>query len=211
MISDYTILGLSQNASISEIKRAYRKKVKELHPDALNSSETIKSHFLFIEVCKAYERLCKTVVHEQAQNVNIQVNNQSDKTIARHKDPAYVYYKKACKYFELVHPSHWNINPTITLNGKTVEDNELQERTLNKVKSLVSLFPKAYYYFSIVVHEYQNSVWAEDSREKMGIIEKRMETYKKILESFITWNESQPLIKHGKDQYTNFYREYLNK
>ena len=56
---------------------------------------------------------------------------------------------------------------------------------------MVNLFPKAYYYFSIVVHDYPRSVWVNDSKEKMIIIEKRMKTYKKIIESFITWNNSQ--------------------
>ena len=45
-------------------------------------------------------------------------------------------------------------------------------------------FPKAYYYFSIVVHEYPESDWAFDAREKLGLIEARIGMYRKILESF---------------------------
>ncbi len=211
MINDYSILGLPQNASLSEIKKAYRLKVKVLHPDVSDSSTNLRNHYLFVEVCKAYERLCNKNNTERINEEIIQVNKKTDKALIKHKDPAYVYYKKACTYYELIHPSHWNINPTITINGKTDEENRIQKETMDKVKELVNLFPRAYYYFSIVVHEYQSSVWVQDSKEKMEIIEKRMKTYKKIIESFITWNQSQPLIRNGKNQYINFSKEYLNK
>ena len=69
-----------------------------------------------------------------------------------------------------------------------------EKETLEKVKELVSLFPKAYYYFSIVVHDYPNSVWVNDSKEKMEAIEKRMKIYKKIIESFIAWNDPHTRI-----------------
>jgi outer membrane protein assembly factor BamD (BamD/ComL family) len=49
---------------------------------------------------------------------------------------------------------------------------------------LVKLFPRAYYYFSIVVHEYPHSVWFQDAREKMTLIEERTTRYRKIIESF---------------------------
>ena len=40
MADYYKILGVSHNATLSEIRRAYRKKVKELHPDKTGTSET---------------------------------------------------------------------------------------------------------------------------------------------------------------------------
>ncbi len=50
----YKILGVSQNATASEIKRAYRKKAKELHPDLSSNAETSEK---FQELVKAYEIL----------------------------------------------------------------------------------------------------------------------------------------------------------
>lgn len=209
MISDYSVLGLPENASLPEIKKAYRLKVKALHPDVSDSSASIGNYYLFVEVCKAYERLCGKVTSGQNDEEAAPVKSQAGGQIIQHKDPAYAYYKKAYTYYERIHPSHWNTSQTITVNGKTDEENKLQKETMEKVKELVNLFPRAYYYFSIVVHEYPTSVWVQDSKDKMELIEKRMIRYKKIIESFITWNQSQPLIKNGKDQYVNFAKEYL--
>jgi len=39
----YAVLGLSPSASVSEIKRAFRKKIKELHPD-IPENQTIRQH-----------------------------------------------------------------------------------------------------------------------------------------------------------------------
>ena len=50
----YKILGVPQNATASEIKRAYRKKAKELHPDLSSGTETSAQ---FQELVKAYEIL----------------------------------------------------------------------------------------------------------------------------------------------------------
>ena len=50
----YKILGVPQNATAAEIKRAYRKKAKELHPDLSSGTETSAQ---FQELVKAYEIL----------------------------------------------------------------------------------------------------------------------------------------------------------
>lgn len=50
----YKILGVKRGATVSEIRRAYRKKVKELHPDASGTVETSPE---FRRVVRAYEIL----------------------------------------------------------------------------------------------------------------------------------------------------------
>jgi len=188
MISDFAILGISETNDISLIKKAFRTRVKALHPDIINDISEVNNHYLFVDVCNAYERLVKKSENYKSDNIQNKTVIDTNQSITQHKDPAYAYYKTACKYYELVHPSHWNLDHTITINGKTEEEYILQKETRDKVQELVSLFPKAYYYYSIVVHEYAESVWVHDSREKMILIEKRMKTYKKIIDSFISWN-----------------------
>ena len=52
----YDILGVSKTASNDEIKKAYRKLVKEYHPDN-NKERSNWAKKKFIEVTKAYEVL----------------------------------------------------------------------------------------------------------------------------------------------------------
>jgi curved DNA-binding protein CbpA len=49
----YAVLGVSRTASLSEIKRAYRKKAKELHPDTADTQDA----GLFALLARAYETL----------------------------------------------------------------------------------------------------------------------------------------------------------
>ena len=50
----YEILGISQDASIEEIKSTYRKKAKQLHPDVSKDNNTVDA---FKKVTEAYEVL----------------------------------------------------------------------------------------------------------------------------------------------------------
>ncbi|MBP5587561.1 MAG: DnaJ domain-containing protein [Treponema sp.] len=54
MADYYKILGVSRNATLSEIRRAYRSRVKELHPDKSGTSETSEE---FAKVVQAYKVL----------------------------------------------------------------------------------------------------------------------------------------------------------
>lgn len=57
MLYEYDqVLGVGQYASLEEIKRAYRKKAKLLHPDKSPSPE---AHQAFIFLTEAYECLTK--------------------------------------------------------------------------------------------------------------------------------------------------------
>ncbi|MBQ0162550.1 MAG: J domain-containing protein [Treponema sp.] len=53
----YKILGVKQDATLSEIRRAYRKKVKELHPDKTGTHTTTEE---FTQVVNAYRVLSDT-------------------------------------------------------------------------------------------------------------------------------------------------------
>jgi hypothetical protein len=191
MLNDYQILGIEYTSDINIVKSAFRKRIKELHPDLSTDDNVYKQHLLFVETCNAYKR----IVNQASKNKNHvkKLNNATPRTnilngIKLYSDPAYAFYKNGIRYYSKIHPSQWNIDTNRMLNTRIAGQDKDQEIIKEKIMELVRLFPKAYYYFSIVVHEYPESEWFIDAREKMDLIENRTMMYKKIIESFTTWN-----------------------
>lgn len=56
----YAILGLSPNASIQEVKQAYRSLVKKCHPDLFFNNPQLqkKAQEILTKINKAYDELC---------------------------------------------------------------------------------------------------------------------------------------------------------
>jgi outer membrane protein assembly factor BamD (BamD/ComL family) len=83
-----------------------------------------------------------------------------------------------------IHPREWNKDLSL-LPTKALKNNENdRQNQLRIVKELFSQFPRAYHYFSNVVHEYPDSLWVNDAMDKMKTIEDRTKQYLKIIESF---------------------------
>jgi outer membrane protein assembly factor BamD (BamD/ComL family) len=93
-----------------------------------------------------------------------------------------------------IHPSQWSVETKQILEKPSPLKEEELEKIKDKVRNLVKLFPKAYYYFSIVVQEYPSSVWFQDSKEKMALIEERTIRYEKIIESFTEHAKEIPRV-----------------
>ncbi|HEQ72679.1 MAG TPA: hypothetical protein ENN69_09335 [Spirochaetia bacterium] len=217
MISDYAKLGVSETADLSAIKKAFRKKMKELHPDLAEGEESVERHILFVEVRRAYQRLCaeksdagggaaspvgRASMPGRAFAARSDSGGEVGAQPAVHADPAYVFYKNGMRFFMRIHPSQWNLETGRRLNTTIAGHEQDQDKIRRKVMDLVGLFPKAYYYFSIVVNEYPDSPWARDAGDKMNVIEERTLRYKKIIESFSSWN------KDPKEEAREFQEKY---
>lgn len=187
MLSDCRILGIPETDDPTLIKSAYRKRMKELHPDLSEDGDSFGKHALLVQINQAYNRLIRSNARNPIE-AQEKKRPQSSADIAAHADPAYVYYKTGLSFYMKIHPSEWDFEKSGMLNIKISEDDQEQILMREKIKGLVKLFPKAYYYFSIVVNEYPDSMWANDAQEKMGKIEERTKRYRKIIESFSTWN-----------------------
>ncbi len=184
MISDFQILGISPTDDISIIRGAYRKRVKESHPDVVKDNDSINNHLLFIQITKAYQRLISRCTKNGSEKPVVQSIEHDGKQLTRYKDPAYSFYREGMKYFMKIHPSEWKLESHRMLES-TIPGNEKDRDIIkNKVKEIFKTFPNAYYYFSIVANEYPDSRWSIDSRDKMRIIEERTNMYKKIIDSF---------------------------
>lgn len=86
----YRILGIKQNATDDDIRKAYRKKAMEYHPDRNNSPD---SHEMFIRVTEAYEYLishpCQRNITEEEIRHNYQAWINYRREEARRRAEAY--------------------------------------------------------------------------------------------------------------------------
>lgn len=188
MITDFQILGMEETTDLQAIKSAFRKRAKELHPDLAGGEDALRRHDLFVEVCHAYRRLTEHAPAEPHTAAPCSPSARAAGSLARYSDQAYGFYKAGMKYFSAIHPSAWNMDTGRMLNTAIAGHAEDQDIIKRKVMDLVKLFPKAYYYFSIVVHEYPDSDWAYDAGAKLSTIEERVRRYRHIIESFSSWN-----------------------
>jgi hypothetical protein len=91
MISDYyNLLGLPDGSTVESIKKAYRKKAREYHPDLNQSANAMD---MFIRITEAYEFLIthftKLNKDDESFNPVIEDWNQHSRDIARKRARAY--------------------------------------------------------------------------------------------------------------------------
>lgn len=169
----YEILGITKTTSIEDIKKAYRTKVKELHPDIGRNRDQSEAHEKMIEIVHAYE----TVLRGSGDTTTF-----DDSIPARaSRDREYEYYKKGIGIFRNVHPSKWK---RVTLKTLFEYSDEWEEGTAEIVAALVGNLNEAKYYFSVVVRDYPTGRWSSDSEEKIRQIDKMMIRYQKIIQSY---------------------------
>jgi len=195
MQTDYELLGIAETTDISTIKSAYRRIVKEVHPDVAPRGDCYSNHLRFIQVTKAYERLVQSFCKDAEQPLATGRHESSGEGgIIPYKDPAYAYYKTAMTYFARIHPSYWRMDVSHALRMPSPIREEELVSIQNRTRALLGLLPRAYYYFSIVVHEYPASVWTTDAMDKMHQIEDRTPMYERIVVSFTEHAKSVPKV-----------------
>jgi len=196
MVTDFQLLGIDPTADAVLIKSAYRKRMKELHPDSSGKGDSFDRHALLVQVNQAYKRLISKEKKIRRSTRDYSHSTEASELVP-HADPAYVFYKAGLGFFMKIHPSQWDFEKSGMLNIKISENDAEQQVMLHKIRDLVKLFPKAYYYLNIVVNEYPESIWARDARDKMTLIEERTRRYQKIMDSFSTWNVDNKKRKRG--------------
>jgi hypothetical protein len=186
MLDDYRILGIGSTDDLRAIKRAYRARLKELHPDLATGADSVQRHLLLVEVGKAYRRL---VGNSRAAGAESPPAPALPLLAAPGSgEPAWDLYKTGMEYFKRIHPSSWNDKGGGRLQTKIAGDEADQLEIRSRVEKIALNFPRAYYFFNLVVVEYPDSVWAADSADKLKLIEARSDLYRRLAASFVEWN-----------------------
>jgi hypothetical protein len=116
----FQILGVSHNASIAEIKRAYRKRAKYLHPDR-NSSP--KAHEEFLELNEAFDFILEFQTEKQQAIFNNSHSNQAEnsqqayESMAREKVKRYVKKHVKMNSHEYLHSEEYKLYSSIEVFG----------------------------------------------------------------------------------------------
>ena len=65
MLDPYSVLGVSRDASMDEIKKAYRKLSRKYHPDAnINNPNKEQAEEMFKQVQQAYDQIVRlSLIH----------------------------------------------------------------------------------------------------------------------------------------------------
>ncbi len=168
-MDDFGLLGIPPTRDRGLVKKAFRARAKELHPDLAPSrpgEDPIERHLRFAALNQAYGRVLSTLSA-------LPESPPAAPPEAARGDPAYALYRKGMDCFMAIHPSAW-------YSIDEAKDEELRAR----VRELIRLFPRAYYFFSLVASEFPDSPWAPDARDKIAAIERRTPSYERIAESF---------------------------
>lgn len=80
MIDCYKILGIRPNASFAEIKKAYREKVKNLHPDVSGSSKTKEAFDLVVQAYRVLSDARQRSIFDESFFTKIKRQNSSVKS-----------------------------------------------------------------------------------------------------------------------------------
>jgi len=94
MQDHYIILGLSEDATLDDIKKAYRREMRINHPD-LNPADPVSAHNKSIKINLAYEILSDTVAKKRYDNLKSFETRSSTRTWSQSQHQAYTRAQQA--------------------------------------------------------------------------------------------------------------------
>jgi curved DNA-binding protein CbpA len=185
----YEILGISPEARMDEIKKAFRRLVKQNHPDLFPEEHKQLQELKMIQINEAYARLTEHLDNITGIEKIKEDNTGSDgffrsphkshdaffrkDAVGFHRDLQYVYYKQGFTYFSRALHGMKRMEKTVSLRNDMYYLKRFSE-------SLVCL-RKADTYFSMLIDEFPDSIWSYDARIKLRRIERFNFIYRKII------------------------------
>jgi DnaJ-class molecular chaperone with C-terminal Zn finger domain len=155
----HQILGISESASVPEIKETYRQLCKKYHPDISNDESIDKTAILN----EAYDYLIK---EEKASSINDgNKKSRSVHDVVVYKDQAYAFYKQGSKIYK---------------ETRYYSDRFELYYDKDEVSKFQKSILKSLYYFNIVCMQYSESEWYEDSIEKIKLLNRDRDFIKNV-------------------------------
>jgi len=185
----FEILGVSSEARMDEIKKAFRRLVKKNHPDLFPEEHKQLQELKMIQINEAYARLTehldeipgtgkikeeKTGSYDYFRSPHEHPGAFVRKDeVGFHRDLQYVYYKQGFTYFSRALHGIKRMEKTVSLRNDMYYLKRFSE-------SLVCL-RKADTYFSMLIDEFPDSIWSYDAKIKLRRIERFNFIYKRII------------------------------
>jgi hypothetical protein len=180
----YELLGVKPGSDHHTVKRAYHRLVRENHPDLFPDKLKEVQELKMVQINEAYSRIAKdgwngadTGIHDMKE-CTAPVPEQAPASagqIGRHRDIEYAYYKQGFT------------NYSRALAGIKHIEREAGPRNdlyyIRRFSKSLSYLRRADTYFSRLVEEYPDSMWARDARIKIGRAEYFYRLYRKILQN----------------------------
>jgi DnaJ domain len=185
-------LGLGPDADEDALKAAYRRLARENHPDHFPVEDRARQAGRMAEINEAYRQL-RRIARESAGKPRSDTARPArdrgraaersdpfaprgvpslERDVGLHRDPAYVNYKQGFVHYSAGAGG-------MMFRGRSAKITPDQDG-LKRVLEALDRFLKAQDYFSRVVEEHPQSVWAADAEWKLVRIRGFLRIYRKI-------------------------------
>ena len=176
MNDEYEILGITGELTFSKLKKAYRSRVKELHPDINQDNDVELAHQRMVSTIKAYEILLRKLEDSRDTGGNHEAGPG--------EDSEYALYKRGIQLFQSVHPSKWTRMTFESLFVRSDYQDADPAETAEIVARLMGNLGEAKYHFNRLIHKHAGSRWEIDARDKIRQIDGMTARYHRIIESY---------------------------
>jgi hypothetical protein len=173
-------------ASREEIRRCWRRRVMENHPDRFPPGSKLQQELRLIALNEAYAALMAPARERPAPAVSMADRSAGAPTgraahgaVGPHRDPAYAYYKQGFLSFSLAVHGIAETDANVAA-ARQPADSQRYEPARDIAGSL-GLLADAHRYFSRVVERHPDSVWAADAEVKLRRIAQFTRLYRTIL------------------------------
>ena len=189
------LLGLEPGASREEIRRHWRCRVMENHPDRFPLDRKPRQELRIIALNEAYAALMALARDPQtagpAPGASRAGRSPADgpgraaqpasatTAVGPHRDPAYAYYKQGFLSFSLA--VHGIAERDARVASARQPSYTPRYEAARDVAGSLELLADAHRYFARVVERHPDSVWAADASLKLRRIERFTRLYRKIL------------------------------